>query len=254
MRIANVIIVSCLLFFSRQLSAQTASFNAPDTVCRGQNITIGNTSIGQTTNLWNFCKQSSTSVITGVNIGDPGLASRPASIQVYKDGSNYIGFVSNEETGGSGVRRLNFGSNLLNSTPVVTTISTFSGQLDGPKGMRFLYDAGNWYGFFVADNWNAANQNVLVRLDFGNSLLNNPTINNFGNLGGVIGEYLTDLDIAKTSLGFIGFISTTSGKVFRINFGSSITSTPTATNLGVLGGAKATYSFNLFQRDRKSVV
>ncbi|MBK6274788.1 MAG: gliding motility-associated C-terminal domain-containing protein [Saprospirales bacterium] len=241
-----LLVFSCLLF-SIKVNAQTASFNAPDTVCRGQNITINNTSTGQSTNLWNFCKQSPTSVITGINIGNLGVSQRPGYIQIYKDGTSYYGFVGNEQNGGAGLVRLNFGNSILN-TPTSTVFSTFSGQLDGPKGMQFFNENGNWYAIIVADNWNAANDYVLVRLDFGNSLSNSPTITNFGDLGGVINEYISDVEIRRTSDGYIGFISSISGKLFRINFGNTITNTPTAVNLGVFGVAKPSIQISLLYR------
>src|SRR5665647_1490281 len=97
----RILLYTLLLSYTQHLLSQvvTASFNAPDTVCRNQSITITNTSTNGTTYNWDFCKDQPTQGITGVNLGSLGL-NRPTNFQVYKDGNNYIGFDGHEQTGG----------------------------------------------------------------------------------------------------------------------------------------------------------
>ncbi len=245
-KITLVICLNILLGFTSKIWAQTASFNAPDTVCRGQNITITNTSTGQTTNLWNFCKQAPTGTISGTNLGNSFMPIRPTFLDIQKDGSNYVAIVGNDNFG-SQFYRLNFGNSPLN-TPVATNLGTFGGILVQTDGVKLINDNGNWYCFVCANN-NSSGNHKFVRLDFGNSLLNTPTLVNFGNLNGVLSDFQTDLDILKTSNGYVGFIGLNNGQLLRINLGSSITNTPIAQNLGAIGGQTRISAFGLVYRN-----
>lgn len=69
----------------------------------------------------------------------------------------------------------------LNQTPIGTNLGNVSGALSAPVFMDYAYTNGNYYGFTT--NFGPGG---LVRLDFGNSLLNTPTAVNLGDFGGII--------------------------------------------------------------------
>lgn len=72
-------------------------------------------------------------------------------------------------------------SNLAETIPVGVNLGNIDNQFSGPVFMDYAFHNGSYYGFLVNHNPSA-----LLRLDFGNSLLNTPTVTNFGNLGGVM--------------------------------------------------------------------
>ena len=74
----------------------------------------------------------------------------------------------------------NFCAAGLSTTPIATNIGN-PGNLSQPVFMDYVLYNGNYYGFLV--NYGPGN---LIRLDFGNSLLNTPTSINLGNFGGII--------------------------------------------------------------------
>lgn len=104
-----------------------------------------------------------------------------------------------------------------------------------PDGLVVVEDNGSWFGFVVGTN-----SHNLIRLDFGNSLANNPSLIDLGNPAGSL---LRPRDIALIKyngnwFAFIANYDQVSGtaKVVRFDFGSSITNSPIATNLGDFSG------------------
>jgi gliding motility-associated-like protein len=238
-----VALILCITsLYTNKLLAQTASFNAPDTVCRGQNITITNTSTGQTTNDWNFCKQQLIQGVTGVNLGAiANMPYRPQCIQIFKEGANWIGFLGND--GSELIRRLNFGSSLLN-TPTITSLPSFN-QLQIPRVIRFIKEGNDWYAIVISGyDGNASNYQGCAVLFFGTSLNNTPTLyKDLGNLSGLItgDESMAGVSLEKSGNNVIAMISTfegvaNSGNIYRVNFGTTITNlNPTYTALGNFG-------------------
>src|SRR4051794_33229121 len=65
----------------------------------------------------------------------------------------------------------NFCTANVNTAPVGQNLGNIGGKFTGPVYIDYVYENGNYYGF-VTNNWPNYS---LVRLDFGNSLLNTPT-------------------------------------------------------------------------------
>ncbi|NOS93738.1 MAG: PKD domain-containing protein [Cyclobacteriaceae bacterium] len=111
------------------------------------------------------------------------------------------------------------------------SIGTVSGLSVG-AGYKLVEDSGNWYAFIVSQN-----NHRVYRTDFGNSPLNVPiqTVD-LGNPGSAL-LFPQDIEIYKANgkwYGFVGANDSGYGLV-RLDFGASITSSPTATNLGTFG-------------------
>lgn len=96
------------------------------------------------------------------------------------------------------------------------------GDLEQPRGMVIKPEAGNYYGFVVE------NDGELIRLDFGSNPTSTPSTTNLGDLGGVLGDSCIGLDIAQDGGSWYGFI-TCNKRLIRLNFGNSLSNTPTAT-------------------------
>ncbi len=87
--------------------------------------------------------------------------------------------ITNTSTGAS-TYYWNFCVGNINSTPAADNIGN-PGNLSAPVFLDYVFDNGNYYGFVT--NFNSGN---LVRLDFGNSLLNPPLSVNLGNYSGAL--------------------------------------------------------------------
>ncbi|HUQ67207.1 MAG TPA: gliding motility-associated C-terminal domain-containing protein [Flavitalea sp.] len=87
--------------------------------------------------------------------------------------------ITNYTTGGS-TFKWNFCSKDLNQSPLAQNLGGF-GMLDQPTYIDIVFTNNNYYAF--ATNFSSGD---LVRLDFGNSLLNTPTPVNLGNVNNVI--------------------------------------------------------------------
>ena len=77
--------------------------------------------------------------------------------------------------------RWNFCAPNANQAPTAFNLGNFSGLLDQPAYMDIVKSGDDYFGFVT--NYKSGN---LVRLDFGNSLFNIPTVFNLGNFSGTL--------------------------------------------------------------------
>jgi gliding motility-associated-like protein len=168
--------------------------------------------------------QECTIVTAGFTMPDTVCVNAPVSIQ-------------NTSTGGT-TYNWNFCTADLNTTPQGTNMGNPGNSLTRPCFIDYAFENGNYYGFVIS---NAPSS--LVRLDFGNSLLNTPTATNLGNFGNIIPPGAQGIQIVKDVNGWHA-ISTGgdpsvggSPRIIKISFGPSLTNnTPVATNWGNIGG------------------
>jgi len=113
-------------------------------------------------------------------------------------------------------------------------------------GLELVFDGNNWYGFI-----SSRNSNSLIRLDFGNSLLNTPSENDLGtdvtnnNMPGSI-------RFQKENNNWFGLLSLfNNGKILRLNFGNSLTNIPSTTDLGDIGGWDSIYGIDLVEYENQ---
>jgi len=69
----------------------------------------------------------------------------------------------------------------INQTPEGTNLGNIDGLLSQPVYMDYVFYNGNYYGFLINHY-----PGKLIRLNFGNSLLNIPTATDLGNFGDII--------------------------------------------------------------------
>lgn len=125
-----------------------------------------------------------------------------------------------------------FCSGYLNNPPTGLNLGKTYG-LKIPGNIDIVEDSGLFYGFVV----NAATREFL-RYNFGSSLNNVPTINNFGNLNGGLPINPTSMFILRDTLNNHWFIFVSGGftqatSTFgRIDFGPHLSNTPNIANFG----------------------
>lgn len=178
------------------------------------------------------CSQSS--VIAGFTAPDTICINNPVT-------------VTNTSTGASSYF-WNFCTGNLNNPPVGTNLGNIGGAMTSPVYIDYVEDNGNYYGF-VTDN----HTGKLFRLDFGNNLLNTPTMHDFGNFGGQIPIGAEGLQIVKNEGkwyvilvgGDLSFGVTP--YIIKVELGTSITNPlPAVTNWGNIGNMAYPHDLYVF--------
>ena len=105
---------------------------------------------------------------------------------------------------------------------------------------------GNDYYVFVTNN-----SQSIVRMYFGNSLLNTPVVTNLGNVGGNLPPQTEGLQIIEDADGWhiivVGGGLISSPQIAKLDFGSSLNNTPTCTNWGNIGTLAFPVDLYMFQ-------
>ncbi|MDQ6609588.1 MAG: hypothetical protein M3Y85_07185, partial [Bacteroidota bacterium] len=124
-----------------------------------------------------------------------------------------------------------------------TNLGTFGFTL--PVFVDYMKDGNNYYGF-VTNNM----PGKLIRLDFGNSLLNTPTAYDMGNLGGVIPDFCEGIQLVKNEGRWYVLVvgGKPAGRIVKVDFGPSLSNnTPVATNWGNIGNLSYPTDLHVFQ-------
>lgn len=133
------------------------------------------------------------------------------------------------------------------TNPVGTNLGNFG--FTKSVFIDYAKDGDNYYAF-VTNN----TPGKLVRLDFGNSLLNTPTPYDFGNFGGVIPDLCEGIQVVQNEGRWYAIIVGGSpvGRIVKIDFGPSLVNdAPAATNWGNIGGLAYPVDLHLFQSGDK---
>jgi hypothetical protein len=98
------------------------------------------------------------------NWGNIGNIDQPIDLHVFRENGNWYGFTVSAEN--NTITRFNF-TNSFNNVPTAVNFGNI-GVLNYPTGIYAIKHNGNWHVFVT----NALGGASLLRLDFGNSLLN----------------------------------------------------------------------------------
>jgi gliding motility-associated-like protein len=160
------------------------------------------------------------------NLGVMGLYIE--GIQIKKDNltGNWIGLVSWGQV--DNLVRLNFG-NSLNNIPTAENLGNIGNLMRYAHTIYTFSEGGNWYSFVVNHD-----PSSIIRLNFGNSLTNFPTVTDLGNIGGLNGS-VGLYPIEENGIWYMFIINRDNNTLSRLNFGSSLLNTPTGVNLGDVG-------------------
>ena len=137
----------------------------------------------------------------------------------------------------------NFCSGSLSNTPLGDNLGNI-GNLNMPVYSSIIKDGANYFAFIT--NHIAG---TISRLDFGNSLSNNPIGKDLGNFGFLNRIEGIQIKKDKTTGNWYGLIAGFSNNFLaRLNFGNSLQNIPSAENLGNVGnlmeGAHTLYTFD----------
>jgi len=153
---------------------------------------------------------------TVTDLGNPsGQLNGAYDFQMYQEADVWYALVAN--TGANTLLRLNFGSN-PQSMPAIQNLGSF-GVLNIPNGIFLASDNGVLSAFVT----NGATSEI-VRLDFGNSILNLPIVNTFSISGG---SGLRGIAITRECDRWFGLVTSYgNGKIFWLDFTNGLTQHP----------------------------
>lgn len=108
-------------------------------------------------------------------------------------------------------------------TPTGVNAGTFTGSIT-PTGIEVAFDGTNWFGFVASrDN------NSIYRISMGTDLTGFANLTNLGNPGSSLTQPI-DIKVVTDNGKYYAFVFTEGANtIVRLDFGSSLTSTPTAT-------------------------
>jgi len=142
----------------------------------------------------------------------------------------------------------NFCTANVHQPPTGTNLGNVGGLLRAPVYIDYVFTNGNYYGF-VTNNAPGG----LLRLDFGNSLLNTPAVTDLGNIGGGIVNNTEGVQIANDNGNwYVLIVGGDAGNgslpsLTTVYLGSNITNnTPTATNWGNIGNLSYPHDLYVF--------
>lgn len=228
----SLLSVIIALSFSLQIKAQDTLFTMPDTVCAGHLITprLIDPEVGNNYD-WSFCSPQFMSDPTAVNYDTFMMNLTPTDLTIGKDSTRFFGFLINEQGPSLIYWNFKFG---IQELPIATSWDDMNNTLPKSPGGLFLVKDDIYY-LFVIGGSNTSNTS-LVRYEFANGLRFGVTDTVvIGSLEGAL-QVSKKLFIAKEGNDWIGFTFNKGNELVRLNFGTSLRNTPSATNLGNIDG------------------
>ncbi len=145
----------------------------------------------------------------------------------------------------------NFCSGSLYNTPQLSNLGNFGGLLDRPVFMATAKEGNDYYAF-ITNNSTTPN---LLRLYFGNSYLNTPTITNLGTLGGVMPVSTEGIQVVQDADGWHAIVvgsPNSAARIVKVDFGASLANNaPTATDWGNIGNLNYPIDLYMFQEGNR---
>jgi len=228
------------IFFSATAYSQCpiAAFTASANVCSSQQIRIANTTSGATAYAWDFCSGDLENAPNVNQISKlSGLSDPLEGLTVVQDQGNWYGFA----VARTAIARIDFGSNLGNTTPAINYLGTLGDILQKAISIKILLINSNWYGLVL--NTDASDGN-LIRLDFGTSLSNTP-------IATIIYPGLGSSNSSMDAIAWQGevFVTVTSFNniVTNVVFGNGLANPSTSTNTLSVPGVSSFIDIKLIE-------
>jgi PKD repeat protein len=168
-----------------------------------------------------------------------------ASIEIGISENKSVAIVTNPAT--NKLTLINFGSSITNSPvdPADLIITTAVPGASSLRGITLVRDCKQWYGFAVA-----ATNKKLYRLSFGENLFSSPAVQDItGTFSG--SESFQDIRVQYDGGVYTGFILTTQGVLYRLDFGATLTEVPVKTNLTNFGVLSGVFFFDFLKHNSK---
>jgi hypothetical protein len=223
-----------------------AQIGSLDTVCKGATVTYMDSSTADTYAWVLDTINTVQTSITGSAILDMKSYGAPYGVIMVNDPSNgnYYAFVTCRA---GKLLRMDFGTNPYLNIPLpggnVTNLGNLGGVLgDSCHGIDVVHDGANWYGFITRNN-------KLIRVDFGSSITNNSPTTSVMNIGNF--SYPYQITLKKYGNEWIAFVANRNAQtITRLDFGTAITSTPSATDFGNGFQLQRPTQFSLYKENR----
>ncbi|MFN7540827.1 MAG: gliding motility-associated C-terminal domain-containing protein [Bacteroidota bacterium] len=138
----------------------------------------------------------------------------------------------------------------IDQVPTGVLLGNPGNSLGIPVFSDYAFDNGNYYAFVVNNT-----PGGLIRLNFGNSLLNTPIVTNLGNFNGSIPNSAQGLQVLKANGIWYAFVVGgdpligISSRIVKLDFGTSLNNTPVHTNWGNIGDMDYPVDLFIFQED-----
>ncbi|MFN9999274.1 MAG: hypothetical protein ACK52X_06605, partial [bacterium] len=138
----------------------------------------------------------------------------------------------------------------IDQVPTGVLLGNPGNSLGIPVFSDYAFDNGNYYAFVVNNT-----PGGLIRLNFGNSLLNTPIVTNLGNFNGSIPNSAQGLQVLKANGSWYAFVVGgdpligISSRIVKLDFGTSLNNTPIHTNWGNIGNMDYPFDLFIFQED-----
>ncbi len=159
------------------------------------------------------------------NLGNVGELDYPVDLYIDYVDESWIGFTVNKNT--NTLTRFTF-TDGIDRAPEGANMGDVGG-FDNPCGIFPIMENDNWYLF--VSNYTS---HEVSRLDFGNSLLNDPVGATIGGSGYL--DYPFDLTIIRDCEHTYGFVLNRFNDIVRLEFEGGLGESPAFTSLGVIGG------------------
>ncbi|HSW68526.1 MAG TPA: hypothetical protein VLH16_08100, partial [Bacteroidales bacterium] len=240
----------CMLLFliTMLLNAQPPNFTiSPSVVCVGDEVSFNYTGPPFSTYFWSFCSANPADLPHADVLYTPeGTLRSPVFIALAKQGTEYFSFVVNHYLNFRRITRIKFGDDILNPNPVVE-ILPFTLPPE-PEGIQVVFDesAEKWFGFVIGGRFSTfppvTDNRFFIRLEFGNSLNNNPSVDTLTIDPQMQLNFPHDLYVFKDESTGNWFALTVNkgthsgdiGSITRFNFANGLDMPPLFDNLGNL--------------------
>ncbi|MCA6488700.1 MAG: hypothetical protein IM551_01590, partial [Chitinophagaceae bacterium] len=136
----------------------------------------------------------------------------------------------------------------IDQVPTGVLLGNPGNSLGIPVFSDYAFDNGNYYAFVVNNT-----PGGLIRLNFGNSLLNTPIVTNLGNFNGSIPNSAQGLQVLKANGIWYAFVVGgdpligISSRIVKLDFGTSLNNTPVHTNWENIGDMDYPHDLFIFQ-------
>ena len=223
-----VLIFALLASVKSHLYSQCNSLSlmVSDSICLNEELNIVNNTAESYNYQWDFCPASLMNGLTDVSTTSIGLDD-PFSVEYAREGSNVYVFIVHRSS--NKLVKAKF-SSVLSASPTITDLGNIDGLLAGPQGFSVYQQGSNWYGLIT----NRDDKSVIL-LTFGSSIDNVPTASLSLNTGV---DHMRTIRIVNQASDIYGVVAGggSSGQIFVLKYGSSLTNTPTTLTNTFLGG------------------
>ncbi|MCZ8284842.1 MAG: hypothetical protein O9353_05235, partial [Bacteroidia bacterium] len=207
-------------------------FNGPvfSTIAKdasGYYVFVTNNSSSMLSRLYYGNSLLNTPVATSLGNVSGALPNSLEDLHIEYESGNWYGIAVGGFGGAEQIVRLSFGNSLSN-IPAAVSMGNIGG-MNYPQRLKIFKSGGNYYGFTTNRN-----NNTITRFNFGNSITNTPTGVNLGNIGALnTPDAIALVNVASAWYGYV--INEGNNTITRLDFGTSLLSTPVGINLGNTG-------------------